>query len=899
MSDIEKKYRELVETTDTGFVILKANGTVIDANQKYVRLTGHESINEILGRSVVEWTAPHDKGKNAAAIQLCLEQGYIRGLEIDYTGPKNTLTPVEINATVHGSGDTLRILTLCRDITERRRVENALRESARWSRSLIAAIPDFMLVLSRDGTCLDFKAESSEDLAIPPSEIIGKNIRDTGFSDEQLELILGNIDRAMRTKEITEFEYKLAIHKEPKIWSARMVVMDADKVLVLVRDITEQKLAEESLKNANRRLADIIEFLPDATFIIDKEKKIVAWNRAMEEMTGVEKKDIIGRDHLYSAVPFYGKPRPYIMDLLDIDDSELASKYDYIKRTGNVIYSEVFAPALYGNKGAYIFIAASPLYDGEGGIIGSIESILRDITERKKAEEALRASEERYRALYRNNPTMFFTLDMEGAVVSVNEFGASQLGYSIDELEGRPVLNVFYGPDREKVAVKLEMCLENPGRTYRWRFRKIRKDGSMLWVDEIARAVQSPDGSLTVLVVCNDVTEQKNAEEEKHRLEEQLRQAQKIESIGRLTGGIAHDFNNLLTAIMGNSSLALLDMSPHDPLYDTLNEIHKAAVSAASLTNQLLAFSRKQIIEPQVLDINKAIREMQRMLKRIIGEDIALKTKLQDGIGSVKIDPGQLEQIIINLVVNSRDAMQDGGDLIIETSSHVLDDGYCRIHADVHPGPYVRLSVSDTGSGMSDEVKEHLFEPFFTTKTPGKGTGLGLATVYGSVKQNKGLIDIVSEPGLGTSVMIYLPLAAKDDGARVSTKAAAGVTKGNETILLVEDEPVVRDFTIKLLQKSGYRVLHYPDGEKTLKAVKRMKKKIDLLITDVVLPGMNGRDLARRISEIRPGVRVLYTSGYTDDVILRHGIFEKGLHFIGKPYTLEAFARKIREVLDE
>lgn len=898
MNEIEQKYRELVETTDTGFVILKGDGTVVDANSQYVRLTGHESLADIMNRSVIEWTAPYDRERNALAVKVCLEQGRIRDLEIDYAGPGGAVTTVEINATVYGKGGELRILSLCRDISGRKLMERSLHESERWNRSLIAAMPDLMFVLSRDGVFLDFKAEKSEELLFPPSEILGKNIRDMAFMPDQRALVLEKIESALKTKAVTEFEYFLSMAEDSEIWSARMIAMDDDKVLVLVRDITERARAEEKLRNANRQLSDIIEFLPDATFIIDAEKKIIAWNRAIEVMTGVEKKDILGMDHHYSAVPFYGRPRSYIMDLLDNDDPALVARYDYVRRNGNVIYAEVFVPSLYGNRGAYIFIAASRLFDGEGAIIGSIESI-RDITERKRAEEALRASEERYRALYRDNPTMYFTLDTEGTVVSVNDFGASQLGYSIEELVGRPVLQVFYEPDKSEVVRKLGICLENPGETFRWQFRKIRKNGSILWVDEVARAVHSPDGVISVLVVCSDVTEQKIAEEEKQRLQDELRQAQKMDSIGRLTGGIAHDFNNLLTAIMGNSSLALLDLSPNDPLHATLTEIHKASVSAASLTKQLLAFSRKQIIEPQMLDINRALGEMQRMLKRIIGEDITLTTNLRDDIGIVRIDPGQFEQIIINLVVNSRDAMQDGGALTIETAHADLDDAYCASHAEVAPGPYLKLTVRDSGCGMSAETLEHLFEPFYTTKGRGKGTGLGLATVYGSVKQNKGSIEIESEPGKGTTVTIFLPAAAGAAAAGAVHRAAMGPATGTETVMLVEDEPVVRDFTIKVLRRFGYTVLHYPDAESALEAAKRTETKIDLLVTDVVLPGMNGRVLARRIANIRPGIKVLFSSGYTDDVILRHGIFEEGLHFIGKPYAPEAFARKIREVLDE
>lgn len=396
----------------------------------------------------------------------------------------------------------------------------------------------------------------------------------------------------------------------------------------------------------------------------------------------------------------------------------------------------------------------------------------------------------------------------------------------------------------------------------------------------------------------HDITGRRRDQAEKARLEEQLRQSQKMESIGRLAGGVAHDFNNLLTAIMGNTELALMTMNAQHPLHKKLSVVMQAAQSAGELTRQLLAFSRKQIIEPKSINLNELIEHMHKMLVRLIGEDIQLQYVTQPAIGLIKADRGQIEQIIVNLAVNARDAMPEGGRLTIETFALTLDDAYVRQHSYVTTGDYIVLAVSDTGSGMSDEAKNHLFEPFFTTKPPGTGTGLGLAMVYGAVRQNGASIEVYSEIGRGTTFKIYFP--RQDDMPAIPLEVDDGQTlsPGTETILLVEDDPHVREFTLGALKDLGYTVLPYSNGEEALAAMKSDAQEIHLLLTDVILPGMNGRVLAEAITRISTGVKVLFASGYTDNVIIRHGVLEEGIHFIGKPFSVQALAQKIRDVLD-
>jgi nitrogen-specific signal transduction histidine kinase/CheY-like chemotaxis protein len=381
---------------------------------------------------------------------------------------------------------------------------------------------------------------------------------------------------------------------------------------------------------------------------------------------------------------------------------------------------------------------------------------------------------------------------------------------------------------------------------------------------------------------------------------EQLRQSQKLESIGRLAGGIAHDFNNMLTAINGYSDLSLRRIAEDDPVHQNLEEIKKAGVRAAMLTNQLLAFSRSQILQPEVIVINDVINDTSNMLKHVIGEDIELVAILKDTVGRIKADPGQLSQIVMNLAVNARDAMPNGGKLTIETANAFLDSDYARKHVGVLPGPYVVLSFSDTGTGMTAAMQEKIFEPFFTTKEVGKGTGLGLATVYGIVKQSGGGIFVYSEVGHGTTFKIYLPrvmekLDIVEAGADLKTEFAMG----SETILLVEDEDLVRSLSHQVLETCGYTVIEARDGVEALEIMGKEETHIDLLFSDVVMPRMGGRELAEKLLAKMPDLPILFASGYTDDAIVRHGELETNVTFIQKPYSLDDLARKVRDLLDD
>jgi len=392
--------------------------------------------------------------------------------------------------------------------------------------------------------------------------------------------------------------------------------------------------------------------------------------------------------------------------------------------------------------------------------------------------------------------------------------------------------------------------------------------------------------------------ERKRAEEALRQSEERLRQAQKMEAVGRLAGGVAHDFNNLLTVIISYSDLLLEDLGSDDPKRDDVDQIRKAAEGAAALTRQLLAFSRQQVLEPKVLDVNATVVSTEKLLKRLIGEDVQLATSLAPDLGRVKVDPGQVEQIIMNLAVNARDAMPRGGRMTIETANVDMDEIYVRSHAPARPGRYVMLALSDTGIGMDEQTKARIFEPFFTTKDPGKGTGLGLATVYGIVKQSGGFIWVYSEPGHGTSFKLYLPRVDEPAEPVAAPIPMTGPGRGTETVLLVEDAASVRMVTRQVLERYGYAVLEAPNGDTALRLAAKHHGPIHLLLTDVIMPGLSGRQLAEQLKQLRPDMKVLYASGYAGNAIVHHGMLESGIAYLQKPFTPETLGRRVRQVLD-
>jgi len=522
-----------------------------------------------------------------------------------------------------------------------------------------------------------------------------------------------------------------------------------------------------------------------------------------------------------------------------------------------------------------------------------LEELNRDFSEqlaqRAQTEAALRESEEKFRAISERSLDAILILDGEdGRILRANPAAEQALGYPVEALAGRHVSTLFPPEPSPPREVLLERLRVHGAAFEEQAFR--RADGRTVPMDVTATVVPW-DGGQAIVATLRDVSERTEAQRALREREEQLRQAHKMEAVGRLAGGVAHDFNNLLMVVSGYAQLLLRRVPPGDPLHKPAEEISKAAERAAALTRQLLSFGRKQVVQPRVLDANATVTETESLLRRTIGEDIELRTRLDARPAWVRTDAGQLEQVLMNLVLNARDAMPGGGRLTIETGDERVESD-----AALPAGPYVRLTVSDTGAGIPPEIRDKIFDPFFTTKEKGKGTGLGLATVYGIVQQWGGQVRLESEPGRGATFHVLLPRAAAPRDGASGPVDSDSVPGGSETILLVEDEPAVRELTREILETSGYNVLEAEDPDEAVRLCQQ-PGPIDLLLTDVVMPRVSGRELSLRLGGLRPGLKVLFMSGYTDDEILRRGVIE-GTAFLQKPFGPDALTRKVRELLD-
>ncbi|MGH9750263.1 MAG: response regulator [Candidatus Polarisedimenticolia bacterium] len=525
---------------------------------------------------------------------------------------------------------------------------------------------------------------------------------------------------------------------------------------------------------------------------------------------------------------------------------------------------------------------------------GRLPAAVRVALERRAERLALQGAERRYVELFEGAPIGIYRTAPDGAIIEVNPALLRILEYPdrADFLRRNAADLYLHQEDRSRWLREME----TRGAVNGFEVQVLKRDGVPIWVRHNARRLVDATGAIFYEGVLEDVTEKKATEEALAQSEERLRQSQRIEAVGRLAGGIAHDFNNLLTVITGHAELLLSRAPAGDRTRKDLDEIRKAGERAATLTRQLLAFSRKQVLQPRVVNLNGVVQDMLKMLRRLIGEDIELATLLPADLGRTKVDPGQLEQVIMNLAVNSRDAMPRGGTLTLETGNAELDAQFARVHPPTVPGRYVVLAVTDTGVGMDKETRARVFEPFFTTKEPGKGTGLGLATVYGIVKQSGGYVWVESEPGRGTVFTIYLPRV--DEAADHAAAAGPAVSgPGTETVLVLEDEPTLREVVRQSLESRGYKVLLAESGAEALAICASHPGPIHLMVADVVLPVMDGRATADRAVPLRPELRVLYMSGYTDEAILHHGVLDPGVAFLHKPFTPDALLTKVREVL--
>ena len=880
-----------------GFAILGAvrrNGAIDDFRVDWINDAGCRMFGrareELVGRSILElFPGARDDGMFQAHARLVETGQSLARDAVTYAASDGRWRSFDLRATKLGDGYAVAF----RDVTERWQADESGLRSEEMFQFVLDSIPQRVFWKDTNSVFVGCNLPFAQDAGFDhPSELVGLTDLDMPWRPTA-ELYRADDREVMRTG-IPKLDFE-----EPQLRSSgrqgwlrtsKLPLRGADGrvtgLLGTYEDITDQKRAAEALRESEQFLDTVFENIPHMIFVKDaRDLRFVRFNRAGEQMLGRSRAEMVGkRDH----------------DISPKEEADTFAAVDReVLRSGKAvdIPEEVHTSGLLGRR--VIHTKKIPILD-EAGKPAYLLGISEDITDRKLADQALRESEERYRHIIETvTDYVFSVVVVDGRAVSTTHgLGCVAVtGYSSEDLSSSPLLWLeMVVPDDRAIVVEQSrrvLAGERPGPI---EHRIIRKDGALRWVRNTAVPRLDPSGSLVAYDgLIQDITE-------RHALQEQLLQSQKMEAIGNLAGGVAHDFNNLLTAILGYVEMARLDLAEELPadhaIRADLDEIHAAGERAATLTRQLLTFASKQIVAPIRLDLSALVADSLKMLRPLLGEDVAVETVLESDIGTIEADPGQIQQLLLNLTVNARDAMPDGGRLIIETATEDVTAAYAAAHPGTTPGPHARLSVTDTGCGMSDEVQSHLFEPFFTTKERGKGTGLGLATCLGIVRKIGGQIRVFSELGGGTTVRILLPSVEGPAAVRPAAASAAPAPTGTETVLVVEDDPVVKRLAVLGLRAHGYTVIEASGGVEALEIAGRVASEIDIVVSDVIMPGMSGTELVKRLATVAPGVRRLLVSGHAEETVLPGGLVNVGAAFLPKPFTPERLARKVREVLD-
>jgi two-component system cell cycle sensor histidine kinase/response regulator CckA len=878
----EQRFRTLFEGATDGIGLVNLETLqLVTVNPQMCKMLGYSS-EELLHLTILDIHPAEDLPfiqREFSAMALGQSAGSV---ELRLLRKDGGVSPAEVTGRMIEIGKQELMLGIFRDITERKFAEQRVQER------------DFLLSESQRiahvgawtweslGDIIRWSEETYHIYRVSPDTFVPTLVSflDLIHPDDQPSMQAW-LKACMSEEKPGDVEFRIILADgNIRILNGRGDILPATKdtparIVGTVQDITERKKAEEELHKSEENYHRLIENIPVAVIMDDTEGRLVFANRRFRELFGMKNRDI--RE---VALEDYVAPewRQRLREIHDRrvrgDPVEERFEYEGIRSDGKRMWLEVFVTRVVE----------------DGRTIGTQSAIL-DITGRKSAEQRIRILSQ----AVEQSPSIVFLTDAQARIVYVNPKFTEVTGYSLEEVAGRNPGFLKSGEIPPEEYQKLWQTVTHGG-VWRGEFHDRRKNGELYWADGAITALRNDAGEIThYLGVQEVITERKRMEEEKRVLEEQFRQAQKMEAVGQLAGGVAHDFNNLLGVISGYSEL-LLEDTQDVKLRQQIEEIQKAGQRATALTRQLLAFSRKQILEARVLDLNGIISDIGKMLHRLIGEDVKLVLVAAPDLGKVKADPGQIEQVILNLAINSRDAMPKGGNLTIETTNVELDESYAHAHVGVVPGQYVMLAVSDTGEGMDADTLLRIFEPFFTTKK--QGTGLGLATVYGIVKQSGGNIWVYSEPGRGTTFKVYFPrvdLKAEVTGVPVSQETAPG---GSETILLVEDSQPLRVVAREFLERAGYAVLEVLDGSEAVRIAEQREAPIHLLLTDVVMPDISGRVVAEQVRSHHPETKVLYMSGYTDDAIIHYGVLEEGVALLPKPFTRGALIRKVRQVLD-